>query len=175
MLSPRAMILRAPGTNCDHETAHAFERAGARCVFSSDWDKFSRQTYAANFGEEPAGARLQTKRGVEVDVLEAADGRDDSREGRRDGVETSRPGRAAVGPRKPHGGLRLPFRRQGGGPAAHGVPPSPRGRKTGSFMPSPMSSNSTSTWRPMATRSGSMPTTSDSMCGPSSSAIIAMA
>jgi hypothetical protein len=34
---------------------HAFERAGAKCVFSSDWDKFSRQTYAANFGEEPAG------------------------------------------------------------------------------------------------------------------------
>ena len=29
MLSPRAIILRAPGTNCDHETAHAFERAGA--------------------------------------------------------------------------------------------------------------------------------------------------
>jgi phosphoribosylformylglycinamidine synthase len=29
MLSPRALILRAPGTNCDHETAHAFERAGA--------------------------------------------------------------------------------------------------------------------------------------------------
>lgn len=29
MLSPRAMILRAPGTNCDHETAYAFERAGA--------------------------------------------------------------------------------------------------------------------------------------------------
>jgi len=33
----------------------AFERAGARCVFSSDWDKFARQTYAANFGEEPHG------------------------------------------------------------------------------------------------------------------------
>ena len=33
----------------------AFERAGAQCVFSSDWDRFSRQTYAANFGEEPAG------------------------------------------------------------------------------------------------------------------------
>lgn len=32
----------------------AFERAGAKCVFSSDWDKFSRQTYAANFGEVPA-------------------------------------------------------------------------------------------------------------------------
>ena len=31
----------------------AFERAGGRCVFSSDWDKFSQQTYAANFGETP--------------------------------------------------------------------------------------------------------------------------
>lgn len=29
MPAPRALILRAPGTNCDHETAHAFERAGA--------------------------------------------------------------------------------------------------------------------------------------------------
>ena len=29
MLSPRALVLRAPGTNCDHETLHAFERAGA--------------------------------------------------------------------------------------------------------------------------------------------------
>ena len=28
MLSPRAFILRAPGTNCDQETAYAFERAG---------------------------------------------------------------------------------------------------------------------------------------------------
>ena len=27
MLAPRALVLRAPGTNCDHETAHAFERA----------------------------------------------------------------------------------------------------------------------------------------------------
>jgi DNA (cytosine-5)-methyltransferase 1 len=33
----------------------AFERAGGKCVFSSDWDKHSRQTYAANFGEEPYG------------------------------------------------------------------------------------------------------------------------
>ena len=32
-----------------------FERAGAECVFSSDWDKFSQQTYAANFGEPPHG------------------------------------------------------------------------------------------------------------------------
>ncbi len=33
----------------------AFARAGARCVFSSDWDKFSQQTYEANFGEKPHG------------------------------------------------------------------------------------------------------------------------
>jgi DNA (cytosine-5)-methyltransferase 1 len=33
----------------------AFEKAGARCVFSSDWDKYSQQTYAANFGERPHG------------------------------------------------------------------------------------------------------------------------
>ncbi len=31
MAQPRVLILRAPGTNCDLETAHAFERAGARC------------------------------------------------------------------------------------------------------------------------------------------------
>ncbi len=28
MLAPRALVVRAPGTNCDLETAHAFERAG---------------------------------------------------------------------------------------------------------------------------------------------------
>jgi hypothetical protein len=33
----------------------AFERAGGRCVFSSDYDKFSQQTYKANFGERPHG------------------------------------------------------------------------------------------------------------------------
>ena len=33
----------------------AFERAGGRCVFSSDYDKFSQQTYEANFGEKPHG------------------------------------------------------------------------------------------------------------------------
>ena len=32
-----------------------FERAGCECVFSSDWDKYSQQTYAANFGERPHG------------------------------------------------------------------------------------------------------------------------
>jgi len=33
----------------------AFENIGAQCVFSSDWDKYSRITYAANFGETPHG------------------------------------------------------------------------------------------------------------------------
>jgi DNA (cytosine-5)-methyltransferase 1 len=33
----------------------AFERAGGQCVFSCDWDKFSQQTYEANFGEHPHG------------------------------------------------------------------------------------------------------------------------
>ncbi len=33
----------------------AFERAGARCLFSSDWDKYSQKTYAANFDETPIG------------------------------------------------------------------------------------------------------------------------
>jgi DNA (cytosine-5)-methyltransferase 1 len=33
----------------------AFERAGGKCVFSSDWNKYAQETYAANFGEIPHG------------------------------------------------------------------------------------------------------------------------
>lgn len=33
----------------------AFEKAGGRCVFSSEWNKYSQQTYEANFGEIPEG------------------------------------------------------------------------------------------------------------------------
>ena len=33
----------------------AGESYGARCVFSSEWDKHSKITYRANYGEEPAG------------------------------------------------------------------------------------------------------------------------
>jgi DNA (cytosine-5)-methyltransferase 1 len=33
----------------------AFEKAGGKCVFSSEWDKFAQQTYEANFGEKPEG------------------------------------------------------------------------------------------------------------------------
>jgi DNA (cytosine-5)-methyltransferase 1 len=47
----------------------AFERAGAKCVFSSDWDKFARQTYAANFGEKPHGDINQ----IPVEIIPAHD------------------------------------------------------------------------------------------------------
>jgi DNA (cytosine-5)-methyltransferase 1 len=33
----------------------AFQTQGGRCVFSSEWDKFSQQTYEANFDEIPHG------------------------------------------------------------------------------------------------------------------------
>lgn len=33
----------------------AFERAGGRCVFSSDWNEKAQETYKANFGEQPHG------------------------------------------------------------------------------------------------------------------------
>jgi DNA (cytosine-5)-methyltransferase 1 len=36
-------------------TRIAFEKAGGRCVFSSEWDKYAQLTYAANFGEIPHG------------------------------------------------------------------------------------------------------------------------
>jgi DNA (cytosine-5)-methyltransferase 1 len=32
-----------------------FEEFGGECVFTSEWDKFAQQTYAANFGEIPDG------------------------------------------------------------------------------------------------------------------------
>lgn len=32
-----------------------FQELGGECVFTSEWDKFSQKTYAANFGEIPSG------------------------------------------------------------------------------------------------------------------------
>lgn len=32
-----------------------FQELGGHCVFTSEWDKFSKKTYAANFGEVPEG------------------------------------------------------------------------------------------------------------------------
>ena len=36
-------------------TRLAFEAAGGRCVFSSEWDEFACQTYEANHGDRPRG------------------------------------------------------------------------------------------------------------------------
>ncbi|MBK1830128.1 DNA (cytosine-5-)-methyltransferase [Verrucomicrobiaceae bacterium R5-34] len=33
----------------------AFQQAGGECVFTSEWDKFAKQTYERNFGEVPYG------------------------------------------------------------------------------------------------------------------------
>ena len=33
----------------------AFERAGGHCIYSSEWNKYSQQTYFSNFGEQPEG------------------------------------------------------------------------------------------------------------------------
>lgn len=33
----------------------AFQRAGGKCVFSCEWDKYAKQTYAHNYGEIPYG------------------------------------------------------------------------------------------------------------------------
>lgn len=32
-----------------------FERAGGKCVYSNEWNKYSQKTYFANFGELPEG------------------------------------------------------------------------------------------------------------------------
>lgn len=34
---------------------YPFQELGGHCVFSSEWDKFAKKTYAANFGEVPHG------------------------------------------------------------------------------------------------------------------------
>lgn len=49
----------------------AFERAGGKCVFSSEWDKYSQKTYEANFGETPHGdiTKISSKDIPQFDVL----------------------------------------------------------------------------------------------------------
>jgi DNA (cytosine-5)-methyltransferase 1 len=42
-----------------------FEAAGARCVFSVEWDKHCQRTYEANFGDVPAGD-IRTVRASEI-------------------------------------------------------------------------------------------------------------
>lgn len=48
-----------------------FQELGGKCVFTSEWDKFSKKTYAANFGEYPKGdiTKIQTSEIPDHDVL----------------------------------------------------------------------------------------------------------
>ena len=49
----------------------AFQEAGGKCLFSSEWDKFSQQTYVENFGEVPYGdiQKIDEKEIPDHDVL----------------------------------------------------------------------------------------------------------
>lgn len=49
----------------------AFQRSGGKCVFTSEWDKYAKQTYEVNFGEVPYGdIRLISKSEIpDHDVL----------------------------------------------------------------------------------------------------------
>lgn len=49
----------------------AFERAGGKCIFSSEWDKFAQLTYQSNFGEIPHGdiTKISSKEIPKFDVL----------------------------------------------------------------------------------------------------------
>ena len=49
----------------------AFESVGAKCVFSSEWDKYCQETYKANFGEIPHGdiTKIKEKDIPKFDVL----------------------------------------------------------------------------------------------------------
>lgn len=51
----------------------ALEELDGRCVFSSEWNKFSRVTYKANFGEEPEGdiTKIDAAKIPDHDILAA--------------------------------------------------------------------------------------------------------
>lgn len=48
-----------------------FEKMGGECVFSSEWNKFARETYQENFKEEPAGdiTKIKTSEIPHHDIL----------------------------------------------------------------------------------------------------------
>jgi len=49
----------------------AYQNAGGKCVFSSEWNKFAKSTYEANFGEVPFGdiTKINEKNIPDHDVL----------------------------------------------------------------------------------------------------------
>ena len=48
-----------------------FEKIRAKCVFSSEWDKYAQKTYQANFNEVPHGdiTKINTQIIPEFDIL----------------------------------------------------------------------------------------------------------
>ena len=51
----------------------AYENVGGRCVYSNEWNKYSQQTYYANFGEQPVGdiTKVDAKTIPDHDILVA--------------------------------------------------------------------------------------------------------
>jgi DNA (cytosine-5)-methyltransferase 1 len=51
----------------------AYEQVGGKCVYSSEWNKYSQQTYYANFGEQPEGdiTQVDAKEIPDHDILVA--------------------------------------------------------------------------------------------------------
>ena len=51
----------------------AFEKSKAKCVYSNEWNKYSQQTYFANFGELPEGdiTKVDAKDIPDHDILVA--------------------------------------------------------------------------------------------------------
>lgn len=51
----------------------AYENAGGHCVYSNEWNKYSQQTYFANFGEQPDGdiTKVDAKDIPDHDILVA--------------------------------------------------------------------------------------------------------
>lgn len=51
----------------------AYERAGGHCVYSNEWNKYSQQTYFANFGEQPDGdiTKVEAEKIPDHDILVA--------------------------------------------------------------------------------------------------------
>lgn len=51
----------------------AYEKAGGHCVYSNEWNKYSQQTYFANFGERPDGdiTKVKAKDIPDHDILVA--------------------------------------------------------------------------------------------------------
>jgi DNA (cytosine-5)-methyltransferase 1 len=49
----------------------AFQNLGGKCVFTSEWDTYSKKTYEANFGEVPFGdiTKISTKNIPDHDIL----------------------------------------------------------------------------------------------------------